>query len=133
MVLSTHCSMTSPKHEFRVPDLLITTYRQWTQCKCLLTIIIELKSSIGVDIIKDINNPELSKYWCFVNILWLWAKNSFKSSAMYTVMTKTRKIIIKNTTLNHITYKNYHHLRRNRNEKPWIRLYFLVKYKKIDM
>ena len=27
-----------------------------------LTIIIELKSSIGVDIIKDINNPELSKY-----------------------------------------------------------------------
>ena len=52
----------------------------------------ELRSNNGVDIVKEINSPELSKYWCFVNILWLWAKYSFKSSAMYTVITEKNEI-----------------------------------------
>lgn len=45
-------------------------------------------NSNGIDIINEMNNPELSKYWCFVNNLWFLEKYSFKSSAMYTVNTE---------------------------------------------
>ena len=44
-------------------------------------------NSNGVDINSEMKSPELSKYWCRVNALWLCAKYSFKSSAMYTIKT----------------------------------------------